>query len=162
MLFRSHDVWVIFYSYPAELEEGWGRELPVIADTFALSAAADDIKSGSPDTANEYLSDEDCQEIRTIVDNFAAAYFNGNIDVMQKFLANTYTGEIDRYEGTGSISDLTVKGLSDTDDKKAENGTYVVFLEFRDSDYEDMFLYLTFGLVKQENNWKIQSYGVEA
>ncbi len=158
----EHDVWVIFYSYPAELEEGWGRELPVIADTFALSAAADDIKSGSPDTANEYLSDEDCQEIRTIVDNFAAAYFNGNIDVMQKFLANTYTGEIDRYEGTGSISDLTVKGLSDTDDKKAENGTYVVFLEFRDSDYEDMFLYLTFGLVKQENNWKIQSYGVEA
>ncbi len=28
------EVWCVFYSYPAEAEEGWGRELPVIADTF--------------------------------------------------------------------------------------------------------------------------------
>ncbi len=158
----EHDVWAIFYSYPAEFEEGWGRELPVIADTFALLAGADGIKSDSPDMASEYLADEDCQEIRTIVDEFAAAYFSGNVDVMQKFLSSTYAGKIDRYEGTGFVSDFTVKGLSDTDDKKIDNGTYVVFLEFRDSDYEDMFLYLTVGLVKQDNNWKIQSYGVEA
>ena len=31
----ENDVWGIFYSYPIEVEEGWGRELPVIADTFA-------------------------------------------------------------------------------------------------------------------------------
>lgn len=34
------DVWGVFYSYPADSEEGWGRELPVIADTFAVSALA--------------------------------------------------------------------------------------------------------------------------
>ena len=33
------DVWCVFYSYPEEAEEGWGRELPVIADTFAVTAA---------------------------------------------------------------------------------------------------------------------------
>ena len=65
------------------------------------------------------------------------------------------------YEGAGSISDLTVKGLSDADDKKMENGRYIASLEFRDSDYEDMFLYLTFELMKQKNSWKIQSYGLE-
>lgn len=157
----EQDVQVIFYSYPVEFEEGWGRELPVIADTFALSAETNGIKSDSPDTASEYLKDEDCQEIRNLVDGFATAYFNGNIDTMQKFLASTYVGEVDGYEGTGLISDLTVKGLSDSDDKKIQNGRYFVSLEFRDSSYEDMFLYLTFGLVKQDNNWKIQFYGVE-
>ena len=34
----GNNVWGIFYSYPAEAEEGWGRELPVIVDTFAVSA----------------------------------------------------------------------------------------------------------------------------
>lgn len=29
-------VWCVFYSYPPEAEEGWGSELPVIADTFAV------------------------------------------------------------------------------------------------------------------------------
>ena len=29
-------LWCVFYSYPSEAEEGWGRELPVIADTFAV------------------------------------------------------------------------------------------------------------------------------
>lgn len=35
------DVWCVFYSYPVEAEEGWGRELPVIADTFAIVEQAD-------------------------------------------------------------------------------------------------------------------------
>ncbi len=29
-------LWCVFYCYPSEAEEGWGRELPVIADTFAV------------------------------------------------------------------------------------------------------------------------------
>lgn len=37
----ENDVWGIFYSYPAEFEEGWGREFPVIVNTFALSDGAD-------------------------------------------------------------------------------------------------------------------------
>ncbi len=133
----------------------------MIVDTFALSMETDDIKAIVPDTASEYLMDEDCEEIRAIVDEFSTAYFKGDSDTMQKFLASTYVGEIDKYEGLGLISDLTVKGLSDTDDKKIENGSYVVSLEYRDSNYQDMFLYLTLGLIKQESNWKIQFYGVE-
>lgn len=33
----GNDVWCVFYCYPSEAEEGWGRELPVIADTFAIT-----------------------------------------------------------------------------------------------------------------------------
>lgn len=31
-------IWGVFYAYPAEGAEGWGARLPVIADTFALTA----------------------------------------------------------------------------------------------------------------------------
>ncbi len=40
------------------------------------------------------------------------------------------------------ISDLTMKGLSDNDKKKIENGKCNVPIEFRDSNYEDMFPFL--------------------
>lgn len=157
----EHDMWQIFYCYPAEAEEGWGRELPVIADTFSLLMETDDEKNKSPEAAGEYLSPEDCQEIRTIVDEFSAAYFAGNRDVIKKFLAGSYEGEIDTFESTGTISDLTVKGLSDDDRKEIENGRYVVSLEFRDSTCEDMLLYITVILIREEGSWKIQFYGLE-
>ncbi len=156
----ENDVWGIFYCYPTDSEEGWGRELPVIADTFALSSVADDEKNNSLDYANEYLGAEDRQKIENIVDEFATAYFDGNIDVMQKFLASTYEGEIDIYESTGTISDLTVKGLSNVEQKKIYKGKCAVSLEFKDSNYENMF-YLTFEFIRQEDGWKIQSYGME-
>ncbi len=157
----ENDIWGIFYAYPIDAEEGWGREIPVIADTFALSVGEDGVKGSSSDGGGGYLGTEDCQEIRNIVDEFAEAYFGGDVDAIQKFLANTYEGKADIYESTGTIRDLTVKGLSDTDEKKIENERTAVSLEFRDSNYEDMFLYVTFVFVRQEDGWKIQSYGVE-
>ena len=151
----ENDVWGIFYSYPIDFEDGWGREFPVIANTFALSAGADPAGTG------EYLGDEDSQKIRTVLDAFAESYFDGDVNAIQKFLTSTYEGKIDIYEGTGTISDLTVKGLSNADEKKIENGRCNVSIEFRDSNYEDMFLYLTLILVKEQGEWKIQFYGVE-
>ena len=35
----GNDVWCVYYCYPEEAEEGWGRELPVIADTFAIAVS---------------------------------------------------------------------------------------------------------------------------
>lgn len=158
----ENNVWGIFYSYPVDFEDGWGREFPVIVNTFALSDGADNNeKTNDTVGTGEYLGTEDCQKIRTVLDAFAEAYFDGNVDAIQKFLASTYEGEIDIYEDTGVISDLTVKGLSDADEKKIENGKCNVSMEFRDSNYEDMFLYLTFIFVKEEDDWKIQFYGVE-
>ena len=109
----------------------------------------------------EYLSAEDCREIRNMVDVFAKAYFDGNTDALQGFLSSTYEGKIEGYESTGAVSDFTWKGLSDTDDKKIKEGRAIVSLEFRDSTYEDMFLYVTFVLVREEDGWKIEFYGVE-
>lgn len=157
----ENNIWVIFYSYPVDFEDGWGREFPVIVNTFALSDGAENGEMNNAVGTGEYLGTEDCQKIRTVLEAFAESYFNRDIDAIQKFLASTYEGNVDIYEGTGRISDLTVKGLSDTDEKKMENGKYNASIEFRDSNYEDMFLYLTSILVKEQGEWKIQFYGVE-
>ena len=155
----ENDVWAIFYFYPVDFEEGWGREFPVILNTFALSNGADMVNHTTE--TGEYLEAEDCQKIRTDLEAFAKSYFDGDVGAVQKFLASTYEGQAEIYEGTGTISDLTVKGLSDTDKKKVENGKCNVSIEFRDSTYEDMFLYLTLILVKEQGEWKIQFYGME-
>lgn len=157
----ENDIWVIFCSYPVDCEDGWGREFPVIVDTFALSDRLDNGEMNNAVGTDEYLGAEDCQKIRTLLEAFTESYFDGDADAIQKFLASTYEGEVDIYEGTGMISDLTVKGLSDTDEKKIENGKCNASIEFRDSNYEDMFLYLTFILVKEQGEWKIQFYGME-
>lgn len=157
----ENNIWVIFYSYPVDFQEGWGREFPVIVNTFALSDGAENGEMNNAVGTGEYLGVEDCQKIRTVLEAFAESYFNEDVGAIQKFLASTYEGEVDIYEGTGMISDLTVKGLSDTDEKKVENGKCNASIEFRNSNYEDMFLYLTFILVKEQGEWKIQFYGME-
>ncbi len=157
----ENDVWTILYSYPADFEEGWGREFPVIVNTFALSNGTDNENLDNTTGTSRYLEAGDCQKIRTILEAFAKSYFNGDVDAIQKFLASTHKGKADIYESTGTVSDLTVKGLSDTDEKKIENGKCNVSIEFRDSNYEDMFMYLTFILVKEQGEWKIQFYGIE-
>ena len=157
----ENNIWVIFYSYPVDFQEGWGREFPVIVNTFALSDGAENGEMNNAVGTGEYLGVEDCQKIRTVLEAFAESYFNGDVSAIQKFQASTYEGEVDLYEGTGIISDLTVKGLSDIDEEELENGTCNVSIEFRDSNYEDMFLYLTCNLVKEQGEWKIQSYGIE-
>ena len=157
----ENNIWAIFYSYPVDFEDGWGREFPVILNTFALSNGAESGELNNAVGTDGYLGAEDCQKIRAGLEAFAESYFDGDVDAIQKFLASAYEGEADIYEGTGMISDLTVKGLSDTDEKKIENGKCNVSIEFRDSNYEDMFLYLTFILVKEQGEWKIQFYGIE-
>ena len=155
----ENDVWAIFYLYPVDFEEGWGREFPVIVNTFALSNETDLVNHTAE--TGEYLGAEDCQKIRTNMEAFSESYFAGDAGAVQMFLASTYEGAAEIYEGTGMISDLTVKGLSDTDERKVENGKCTVSIEFRDSNYNDMFLYLTVILVKEQGEWKIQFYGME-
>ncbi len=157
----ENDVWAIFYSYPADFEEGWGRELPVIVNTFALSKEADQGTINPVAGTGENPGAEDYQKISTAAETFAQAYFNKDAAAVLKCLADTYEGEADIYESTGTISDLTVKGLSDIDEEEMEHGTCNVSIEFRDSNYEDMFLYLTCNLVKEQGEWKVQSYGIE-
>ena len=157
------DLWGIFYCYPKEAEEGWGRELPVIADTFALQPDSglqffrqQDNQSGTP------LRMEDQKEIQNIITEFAEFYFQKDADSLKRYLSDSFDGDLTVYEGSGTASHFTIKGLYAMDEQRLREGSYIVSLEFKDSTQADSFLYLTFEFVRQGDGWKIQWYGLEA
>lgn len=149
-------VFIITASYIMEAAEGTGARFHSMIETFRVLAYAE---------KPEKTLSEDAQEIKSIAENFVAAYFSGDTDAVQRDLTNPYEWDIEVYEGldatgAGTISGLTLKGLGDTGIKEV-GSTHVISFEFRDSNYEDMFLYLTIELIKQEDGWKIQFYGLE-
>lgn len=157
----ENDVWGVFYCFPKDAQEGWEKELPVIADTFTVSKDVLNEKTNPSNDVGSYLVKE-CKRIKKLVNQFATAYFNGDIEAVRSFLASSYAGDVELYESPGAISDLTIKGLTNVDEKAVKDGKCSVSLEFRDSVYEDMYFYLTFELVKEKEGWKVQAYGVEA
>lgn len=115
-------------------------------------------QESTPDTEESLSSDG--QKIKDIAEKFAAAYFNGDADSIQSFLTVPFDWDIEVYTGSGTISEVTVKGL--TDIGEPENGdVQVVSVEYRDSEIEDSYRYLTLEFIRQENEWKIQFYGIE-
>lgn len=115
-------------------------------------------ESETNEGAAETLS-ADAQEIKNAAESFASAYFSGDANGVKTHLISPYEWDVDVYTGSGAASDFTLKGLPDSE--KEIGSVQVISLEYRDSDYEDMFLYLTMEFVKQEDGWKIQFYGVE-
>lgn len=125
------------------------------ADTQTLPAQEPDTNGNSRGNLSA-----DAQEIKNLVEEFAAAYFDGNIDAVQRLLPETYDWDIDVYEGTGTISDITLKGLPETDEQP-EGTVLVISMEHRNSDFGDTLQYLTIELIKQNGRWEIQFYGLE-
>lgn len=128
-----------------------------VADTQNVPGT--DSETETDNRAEETLS-ADGQEIKNIAENFAAAYFSGDIDAVKSYLTSPYEWDIDIYAGTGALSDFMLKGLDDIG-SKGIGSVQAVSLEYKNSDNQDMFLYLTLEFVKQEDGWKIQFYGVE-
>lgn len=117
----------------------------------------------SADNPEEDLS-ADGQELKRIAENFATAYFSGDINTVQGYLTNPYEWGLDVYTGlnetgAGTISELKLKGLTNIGIEEI-GSIQVISLEFKDSNY-DMYIYLTMEFVKQEDGWKIQFYGLE-
>lgn len=115
----------------------------------------------SDDTKNleESLSN-DAQEMKRIAEDFASAYFSGDVDTVQSYLTTPYEWDIEVYKGTGTISEVTLKGLTDIGEEEI-GSTQIISLEYKNSEYKDTFQYLTLEFTKQEEGWKIQFYGLE-
>lgn len=115
-------------------------------------------QDNTPNTEKSLSSDG--QKIKRIAEEFITAYFNGDTDSIQSFLSAPFEWDIEVYTGTGTISEISLKGLADIGE--IENGSVqVVSIEYRDSDIGDSYRYLTLEFIKQKNEWKIQFYGIE-
>lgn len=106
---------------------------------------------------------EDVQNIEELIRNFLKAYFEGNSDNLKQYLATSFEGDIAVYYNIDATDDVYInalKGLEDVTEKNV-NESCVVYLEYKESEEDDTYKYLTMELIKEEAGWKIQFYGVE-
>lgn len=120
-----------------------------------------DTKEPNSTVSKEETLSADGQQIKGIVEEFAVAYFSGDKESIQNYLATPYEWDIDIYGGAAdTVSNMSIKGLTEIGENDTGN-VCVVSLEYKSNPESDMFQYLTIELIKQSNGWKIQFYGIE-
>lgn len=134
----------VFYCCPEEAEEGWGRDLSAVADSFAISAPEED----------------PLKEARTLVEEFSKAYFANDTDSIKQYLADSYSGDGKGFPGDkGAVVDSIKDSMDAKNTQIGENYTGAV--QFKERETDDYYQYLTIELVKEESGWKVVSYGLE-
>lgn len=108
-----------------------------------------------------FTTKEDRRIIAEIAADFAQAYFEQNFDKIATFLSPHFDGnpkEVCPWEG---IDTFFIKDVDSISSEK-DNGTKTVSVEFRNPDYPDSFLYLSIVFIKENGEWKVLSYYLEA
>lgn len=105
---------------------------------------------------------EDALEINDVSNAFALAYFAGEKEEMRKYLADSYEGDLDVYSDadTKLVEIMELKGVEDIADAQTGD-THIVSLECNMAGTGEGLWYLTLEVIKQEEGWKILSYGME-
>lgn len=134
----------VFYCCPEEAEEGWGRDLSAVAESFAISAEEED----------------PLKEARTLMEDFSKAYFANDTDSIRQYLADSYSGDGKGFPGDKGAVVESIKDSMDAQNAQVgENYTGAV--QFKERETDDYYQYLTIELVREESGWKVISYGLE-
>ena len=108
-----------------------------------------------------FTTKEDRRIIAEIAADFAQAYFEQNIDKIATFLSPYFEGNPKEVCPWEEIDTFFIKGVDSISSEKAD-GTKTVSVEFRNPDYPDSFLYLSIVFINENEEWKVQSYYLEA
>ena len=111
----------------------------------------------------EEVHSEDWEQVHTLANLFAAAYFEGSETILQIFLAESFQGSIDVFAdafGDTVPNVISIKGLDGIGDM-AVGSTCYPSIEFFSGIEGDSYSYLSITAVKEESGWKVQSYGLE-
>ncbi len=97
-----------------------------------------------------------------LVEEFANAYFQGDLETIRQYLSVTFEEEIEGYPGdTSAIVIHTTKGLHDIPQAMTQYGRLSPSIEFLETADSDSYTYLSISLIWEENQWKVSSYGLE-
>ncbi|MCI9218503.1 MAG: M56 family metallopeptidase [Lachnospiraceae bacterium] len=144
----------IHYVYPAapEYEEGFGTALAAIAASFGV-------------LQEDRSQLEEVGRLERLVLAFWEAYLTGEAAGLRPYLAADYEGDVETFPDgqDGHVAAqaqlLVIKGL---DIAEAAVGEKVeIWVEFRPSSEADYLEYLTISAVKEQDGWKVSSYGLE-
>lgn len=134
----------VFYCCPEEAEEGWGRDLSAVAESFAISAEEED----------------PLKEARTLMEEFSKAYFANDTDSIRQYLADSYSGDGKGFPGDKGAVVESIKDSMDA--QNAQVGENCIgAVQFKERETDDYYQYLTIELVREESGWKVVSYGLE-
>ena len=91
---------------------------------------------------------------------FAQAYFQGDREAVRGFLADSFQGNIDLYEGDpNAVETRPVRG-AESASEAAEGDVVWLSLPFVEAS-EDSYVYLSMELILQADGWKVRFYGLE-
>lgn len=146
----------IHYTYPAEAEyiEGFGVYLGAVAKHFVLL----------PEEGGQTLSEDGKQQLQ-LAGAFWDVYLTGDEETLRQYLAEGYSGTVEVFpEGRdGHVAREAeargVKGM-DTEERKLGDKC-VVWVEFYPAAEADSLEYLEIELIKEEDGWKANAYGLE-
>ena len=134
----------IFYCCPEEAEEGFGADLSVIADSFAISAPEED----------------PLKEARSLVEDFSKAYFANDTDSIKQYLADSYSGDGKGFPGDKGVVVENIMNPKDAQNTQVGENC-IGAVQFKERETDDYYQYLTIELVREESGWKVVSYGLE-
>lgn len=107
-----------------------------------------------------FTTKQDRERLYELSADFANAYFAQDFDAIASFLSPFFVGSPKDVSPWAGIDTFTVKGVDSIQTEKLD-GTKRISIEFRNPDYPDSFLYLTIVFVKENEDWKVQSYYLE-
>ncbi len=96
----------------------------------------------------------------TLVDNFADAYFRGDVTAVRQYLSEDYVGDAEIFS-SGTEAVHAVKGLNQIPQDMAFTGRVDASVEFRPTADSDYFQYLSITLVWENDHWAVMGYGLE-
>ena len=91
---------------------------------------------------------------------FTCAYISQDIDAIRHFLSSDFEGDPKDVSPWSRTDMFKIKGADDETIDSAD-GQKIVSVEFQNPDYPDSFVYLTIGLVKENDEWRVRWYGLE-
>lgn len=147
---QDNDVWVVSSSFNAAYE--WGSRVDAIAATFTIIKNVDEtsLESEKEDITQQ---SEDIRELEDIMTAFCEAYFAGDEDTIRQYRVKSLRDQRVTIFDVGEPEIRGIKVNANVD------GRWALSLEFREPGKDSLtYLYVTF--VKEDGDWKVDSYGI--
>ena len=119
------------------------------------------VENNTPRGPEVFTTQADREKIFELSCEFAEAYFAQDFDSIRLFLSRDFVGSPKDTSPWTGIDTYFVRGVDSISTEKA-NGIKVISVEFRNPDYPDSFIYLTIEFEKQDGEWKVHSYYLDA
>ncbi len=114
------------------------------------------------ENSEESEKSEEVQNLQQKMEDFCQAYFNGDSEAVQGFLSESFTWDVEVYEGSEDVEDIDMRditGLKDVSELAASE-KYILSKPFIIPG-EDTMTYLTVIFINEDGEWKVSGYGLE-